>query len=296
MNALRKQLSLVLVIQLVLAAGLWGLNISEAADAANQPKILIFDTDKVDCVEISADDESVVLQRANQKWIMPDYHELEANQQKTASLLKVLGDLGSYSVVSRTTGAHERFGVGDDDHIARIALKSGEEDIAAILFGNSPRLGRRYIRLAGANTVYDVAWNSSDIQVSNQSWFDRKTLVPGELSEVQFDEFRLSYDDGKWSSGELDLDQNEVSDFLRKVEGIEVLGAFEKTGTADFKLTLRTPDDGEATWTFFQDDGKYYIESSRKKVAFQVDGGFYDRLKNAKLQDFVGKEPPKSEK
>ena len=146
-------LTALLAVQVVLASVLLLSGPSDEAFRAEEP-LLAFEAEKVDQIAIDeTGGSSVTLKKVDGKWVIPGMADFPADQQRVVSLVDTLAGLKKGWPVATSSEAAERFKLTEANHVRRVALKSGEDELGTLLIGSSPTYRQAHIRAAEGNEV-----------------------------------------------------------------------------------------------------------------------------------------------
>lgn len=187
-----------LVAQLV-AALVLASNAMQSATIADTP-LLDLSGKQVTRIEISTDDEQVVLARANDTWVLPALADFPADADRVEQLLGTLTALKRPLPVGSSSEAQRRLKVADDNAERRISLSDETGKLAQLLIGDSPGFRRLYGRLADKEAVYDLPLANFQVAANSDDWVKQDQLrVDAEAIErISIDDWMLSRADGSW--------------------------------------------------------------------------------------------------
>lgn len=284
MRNLRHKLLALLVLQLVMATGLWVASHRSKASSTEPLKLLAFDQAKVDRVELERGQSKLALVKSSDGWTLPDYHGLKADQEKVSRLLTDLIELRSVERVAQTAAAHERMEVSKEKPSAKVRLLSGDGLVAEVFIGKSPAFGKQYVRSGDQEDVHAVRWSATDVQPNGSAWFDRKLLASGPLQELKFKNFALTLENGAWKSGSEALDQAKAKELVDKVERLEVYDAKELplSGT----LLLEAVEQGSkqrVKYLLATQGGDRFVKRETDKLWFKISPDRIAPLENPTL-------------
>lgn len=294
MQVWKTRLSVLLVLQLLLAGGLW-VRTSRVASAQHAEKNLFnFQADSISKIEVTEGEETLDLVKQDNSWVIPDKFDLPAGPDKVESLLSGLEELKITTPETTSTGSHERFNLSDEKPEGAIKLFQGEQEVAAVLVGKVPSFGERYLRLKDQEEIYRVDWQGISTSPAGKSWLDHDILALSEVTKVVFPGFTLSKDGETWTSGkDQALDQNKVGSLLSQLRKLRIIDAIElpladKTTTLEAEL----PDSSKLSYQLFADSEKYYAKRSDREQVFQIGKEAYDKLTGASLSHLLVEEAP----
>jgi hypothetical protein len=183
MNRLGKILALVLAAQLLLVVVVFWPQSNEAAGTANSA-LLTFDADTVNRIAISDADNTVILSRNEDGWRMPEYHGLPVDMDKLPAVLNVLPGLARGWPVANKASAQTRFEVAADDFQRRVDYMVDEQSTVSLLVGTSPGFRKVHVRIADANPIYAVEFNSFDLPAQAAEWLDKSLLSVTDVQAI----------------------------------------------------------------------------------------------------------------
>ena len=169
MNKWKKRLSLLLLLQIGLAGGLWARSYSESVSRTKTQKLLSFEMSEITRVEVSEKDRSILLSQEEGRWVLPDHHSLPVEKKRVQSLLESLLELQSSFPETTSTSAHLRLGLSDEQPEGRIKLFAGEKLVGDLVLGEIPSFGQRYVRLGGLQEAYRIRWQTINTQAASRA-------------------------------------------------------------------------------------------------------------------------------
>ena len=300
MTPLKTWLSGLLVLQLMLALGLFLMNQKHQQANAAEP-LLIVDTTALSKLVISENENSIDLTRQNDKWTLPGLKDLLASQSKVERLLTSLTGLNSGWPVATTVSSHERFEVAEDKFQKRVQLYNGDQQLGDLLIGTSPGFRKVHIRKAGDDAVYTAKLNSFEILANNQEWLDKSLLAVDEIKAIKTAEFSLSKDDGNWSlvqnasdisEQQPDLNTVKVEDLVSGISTLRVKTLADDAASESVaKVSPVSIDvstvDGNHTYQFYKADDKYYVSRNDRDQLFEINSVDYDRVSNIDITQLL---------
>lgn len=225
-------LSLLLALQIVLAAILVLTDTDSGAVVANEKLLdLQFDSLNKIVIEESAD-KKLVMQKQGKNWMLPDYFDFPASQDK---LDRVLGKLFDTSVgwpVATTEAAEKRFKVAADEFERKLAF-SGAAASEVLYLGTSPGFKKIHARVDGQENIYGIEFSAYQASIKPIDWAEQKILeVPRvEIEQIDIDGLTIKRDGDQFkidglAEGEQPV-ESEIQNLLSKVSSLgfqEVLG------------------------------------------------------------------------
>lgn len=274
-------LSAILALQLVIVAAL--LMVDSGVGEADEGPFLSFPADAVDEIHISgADDESVVLRREGEDWVLADGYP--ADGAKVRGVLSQLEGLRAPWPVATSAGSAERFEVTADDYQRHLVLHAGGESVADLYLGTSPGYQRVHARRADGDAVYSVGLSNYQIPVKAEEWLDKALLqARGEISAVAREGgWQLSRGDEGWLLDGAAAGQDAAADLVRRFSELRVMGlaqapAADAAPSAVFEVT-----DADGTYRLSlyadEDGNRYRVASDRREGYFGLAGYLADQL------------------
>lgn len=165
-----------LAAQLLLAFGLSFTSTSLSAKSADLP-LLAADRDKIDRLTIEGPDHAkVVLAREAGSWKLPDAGGFPADGARLKQMLDRLAGIKLGVPVASSSGAQERFKVGDTAFERRLTLGSGDKTLATIYLGTSPGMRQVHARRGDRSEVYAVELTAYELPAKTEDWEDKTVL------------------------------------------------------------------------------------------------------------------------
>jgi hypothetical protein len=240
-----KLLSVLLGVQLLLALVV---NLSGEEQGAFQAKekLLSFDEQVVDGLQIAADGHALVLRKRDGRWLLPDNGDFPAEQASVKRLLDSLAGLRQGWPVATTSAAVRRFKVADDEFQTRITLLQEDQTLARLFLGTSPGFRKVHVRPADEDAVFAVAFNSWEASAEADDWIDKEILnldpdgvrqveLPGVVLQRQEDGLQVTeLGDQERTNGE------EADSLLSKLTGLRVQSLLGTRAEPAYRLD--TPD------------------------------------------------------
>jgi hypothetical protein len=143
--------------------------------APDDGELLAVDTQSVDTVRIDGDEQSVVLARGDDGWVVQSM-DFPAQADRVNDLLDTLASLNKGWPVATTEEAAERFKVAEDDYKRKITLLKGDEALGELYIGSSPGVRKVHARAAGDNNIHSIEFNLADAGVETDAWADKGIL------------------------------------------------------------------------------------------------------------------------
>ena len=300
--------SLVLVLQLCLALGLWLK--SDHMGTFQGGKLLTVAADQVDRLQIDGGDHGqIVLQKKDGHWQLPGHFGAPADGQKVDALLTTLLGIDRNWPVARTKDAFKRFKVADAGFERRLLFQSGDKTVATLLLGSSPGFRKVHARLAGEEEVYDIPFSSYQASLKPADWVDSRQLrlKPEQITAVDLPDSRLLVEKGKpklanLAAGE-ETDGEHAQQLVDRLAGLNIQDIAAGSDQplphpADLSLRLELKDGTVRRYDFASGDDKSaaLLKVSSAPYLFKVSSSLLKELQKATRATLVkaGKAPAKS--
>lgn len=203
---------------------------STAKQKSEQARVLSFQADQINLIELQKNDQKVVVQKSEKGWTLIEPIQDIADNDQIEELIQTLADERMIVVAKESNGLTEQdlAEYGLNPPIAVYNFKNNSGSSKKISIGSQKNFeGNGFVRVDSENKVLVVTsvWHNkalNDLIFYREKRLFRKPLV--EVKHVKIkslqDQFELvRSDDNKWSAVGFgfDLDQNKVRDFLKKI-------------------------------------------------------------------------------
>ena len=293
-------LSAVLVLQLLLAGGLYWSNSSSGSDAESK-KLLDFNADQVDGVRIEDGKSAVELSKVNQEWRLPGI-DFPAANEKVKKFLDKLTTMKRGWPVATTSDAAKRFKVTDTEFERKITFRNGDKTLAVLYLGTAPSYRVLNARLDGSSDIYGIELSTYDAGVKDDDWIDKEVLQhkAEDIASVTMDNgLTLERKDDKWTlDGLKDNEQpnvKEIETLINKLANLRVDGVLGKEKDLkdkynfDKTLTMTLKDGKTITYNMVEPEKEtyYVLKSSALDDYLRVPGYTMKVFVNLKRDDVV---------
>jgi hypothetical protein len=298
MNRTITWLAAALAVQLLLSVVLLWPRENVGEEGAREP-LMSFTPDSVDRLVISDSENTVLLTRGDDGWLMPDYHKLPADAARLKRAITELPALRRGWPVANSASAAERFEVAEDDFQRRVEYFAGENALGTLYIGTSPGFRKVHARLVEGDSIYAVNYNSFDLPAKPAEWLDKTLLQVDEVQGVTGLDYSLRRDGDAWlGDGETPPVEAEVDDLLNGLRSLRVTRAAD-IATASTLDEMEAPptltvDAGGGRYEFrlFEIEDDYYIQRADIPVYFSLSAFDYDRLNDVDSESLY---PPEEE-
>jgi hypothetical protein len=285
MNRLLAILGLVLLAQIVLAAGL-SMGASSTGELAPGEPLLHFDPAAVDRIVIATPGKDpLVLAKHGKAWRLPKYFGVPAASGKVEAFAGRLAGLKPRLPVATTSDAATRFKVGADHYARKVTLHAGDRTVATLYLGKADGARRTYARARGSNAVYDVDLGAYQAGTKPTDWSDPNLLhlKEADITRVQLHGITLQRHKHQWRVDGLGkgkvTDQDQVTNLLDQLANLSylaVLGTKDQPafhqGKPALKFTVDTKSGKNLSYVFSKpakgDD--YVLKTSARDFYFKV--------------------------
>lgn len=200
-----------------------------------ESKIINFNCDQINFIEILHKDENILLQKNVDGWSLHEPVQDSADNEQVENTLKTLCDEKYLAVAKEeeSSGALSLQEYGLDDPQAIVTLKNNQQSSKKIAVGSQKNFeGNAFIRIDSENRVLVAAptWFSKTNE--KPIFFREKRLYRGQLPNIDnvkitslSGSFEIDKKDGKWFAPKFPdyvLDQDKVRNLLKKISEVTV--------------------------------------------------------------------------
>ncbi len=310
MTKTQSWLSGLLVLQLLVGGSLLWYNQQRQTENQQHP-LLSFEKSKIDRIVITGGGEEnniATIQKADNKWQLPELQQLPANNSKLTDLLDKLDDLRTGWPVATTTASRKRFEVEKDIFQRRLQLYQGDTLAAELLVGTSPGFRKVHIRKPDDDAIYAVPLNSYELPPKNDDWLDKSLLAANEINSIKGPDYALRKTDGNWAFDNSDSSEekggSKVAPVLNKEKAKQLASALTSLSvqslvptldnkTTSMPLNVSGPK-GDWTYQFIQADDKYYVSRSDRDIFFSINKSEYEHIAQIRRSQLL--DTPQSDK
>lgn len=290
MNRLTTLLVMALAAQLLITAALFWPR-QNPGETSARAALLSLPGESVDRIVIESGDESLLLARQGDRWLMPEYHGLPVQQARVDRVLVDLPALPRGWPVANSQSALERFEVAPEKFQRKIGFFSGEDDRGELYIGTSPGFRKVHVSPAGDERVFAVEFNTFELPLTAGEWLDKTLLQLGGVEAVQGVDYSLVREGDAWTGADgREAAADEVDKLINGLESLRVTGAAD-IATASLLQDAAAPptlivESGGATYEFrlYEIEGAYYIQRGDIPVFFSLGAVDYDRLNDVSAE------------
>lgn len=218
-------LGLLLLLQVAASLMLAGKGLTSTA--SNAP-LLGVSPEQVQRIEITAEDQTLALERTANGWALPGLGGFPADRDKVEALLVSLSTLPRSLPVASSGEAQARLKVADEHPASRVKLIGREGPLAELLTGESPGFRRLYGRVPGDDNVYDVPLAGFQLATDNDDWVlrDKLQLDAAAINRISTPDWTLSRVGSDWQLQDdpRPLDQSKVETLVRRIANLSYQG------------------------------------------------------------------------
>lgn len=284
MNRVSSILSMVLAAQVVLLAIVFWPG-STSSDGESNASLLNFNSEDVSRIVISDKETSVVLSRAGQDWVLPEYHQLPTDPLKVTAALESLPALAQGWPVAQTPAAQQRFEVAQDNYQRKLQFANDTDTMSTLYLGTSPGFRKVHVRREGEDAIYAVEFNTFDLPVTESEWLDKTLLQLVGIDSVQGLDYQLTRAGDEWRMADTEIPvQATVDSLINGLQSLRVNGSVDIATAAILRDTQVPPTltvvSGGETYEYrlFEIGEAYYLKRSDIDIYFSVSALDFDRL------------------
>jgi hypothetical protein len=298
MNRLRKLLTLLLAVQLLLVAIVFWPR-SDQAEISASSSLLALNSEAVQRIIISDSQSDVVLARTDAGWVMPEYHGLPTDPARLQRVLEELPALERGWPLASTAAAKNRFEVAEDNFQRAVNYIADEQSLGKILLGTSPGFRKVHTRPVDSDDVFAVTFSSFELPVVAAQWLDKNLLQVAELNAVRGLDYQIRRQDQGWSSdnGTAPV-QAEVDKLINGLSNLRVTAAADIAMAAELQQMAVPPTlivettRGTLEYRLYQVDAERYIQRNDIPVFFSLSDLDFDRLNQVNAASLYPAEAP----
>ncbi len=294
-----KTLTGLLVIQAILVV-LMNANGLTSSNTTKDEILLPFMTN-IDKITIQTpNEESVVLLKENNQWVLPDYFKLAVDANKVDDFLAKLEGFTKTWPTATTDSAHKRFEVSDNTHQRKLTFSQGDKSMGSLYLGTSPGYRKTHARVAGEAEVYTISFSNFQANSNAKDWFNRKLfrMDTDNIQTLSSEAFTLTQENQIWKL--TDLTEKEktktetVQTFVNQLANLSVEEALSETAEESFNqanptltLAINKTDGTKLNYTVSlpKDENYYVLKSSSSPLYFKLNKAQGDKLVNTKRSE-----------
>ncbi|MEP5765295.1 MAG: DUF4340 domain-containing protein [Halieaceae bacterium] len=290
MNRISHILTLLLAAQLLLAATVFWPREQQGENDA-RAALLNVDGASVERIAISDSDNTVILQREGDGWVLPEYHSLPVDSTRLPRVLQQLPQLSRGWPVANSGAAAVRFEVSPEKYQRQVQYFQDEAEAGKLFIGTSPGFRKVHVRIDDTEPVYAVEFNSFDLPAEATEWLDKNLLRVNDITAIQGLDYSLELSAGSWVNADGNSPaQAEVDKLLNGLTSLRVNGAVDiataamlDSVDAPATLTLMTAT-GERAYRLYEIKDAYYVQRADIPVYFSISALDYDRLNDVNAE------------
>ena len=274
MTPLMRNLTVLLIVQLLLALWLFSSSDTEIDTRPLLPQLSVADS-----LQLSSKDGELTLTKQGDNWQLAN--GLPVSQGKLDSLLRDLTALKSGWPVAQSSEAQGRFSVADDKFEQKLVLMQGEKVLHTLYLGDSPAFRQLYVRTDGDEAIYKAALNRFELSAEESAWLDKQLLRLPVVERIAQGANSLSRQGDNWQlslNGESHTaDSAAARDLVAKLSSLSVIKRAEKaplssditelnvrSSARDYQYQLVKQDD---TALIRRNDIEHWFELSQSQFA-----------------------------
>ncbi len=295
----------ILVLQIALAVALHQGSERYQAFEPSEP-LLVFDQGSLDGLRIEDGDGTLLIERREGRWVLPEQNAYPASAGKVRQLLERLAGLKKGWPVATTAGAATRFKVAKENFERRLVLLRDGKPVATLYVGSSPGFRKAYVRPEGDEAVYAVEFNTWEVTARPLDWADRRLLAlkKDELQRVAFPGVTLVRQGDAWQPEDLAEDEQPdtgaIDSLLGRLAALQAEPLFKapekRPEQPEFSLEVTRKGGEKLVYRFFKpEDGGYLVRRSDLDTWFRLSASTAEPLKEAERKSLVSAKEEKKE-
>ncbi|MCW5213350.1 DUF4340 domain-containing protein, partial [Desulfobulbus sp. TB] len=163
-----------LLLQIGLTLAVYQQQAVHLESTAPNSAFLSFTPESITSIQINgSDNASLLLQKNDKGWIMPNAFSAPASQRQVDDLLHKLANARQGLAVATSKGAAKRFKTAQDDFERHIILKQGDAVADDFYLGTSAGMRNSHARKADQQAVVSIPVGSHEVDTDADSWLDR---------------------------------------------------------------------------------------------------------------------------
>lgn len=290
----------VLAIQVFITGGLlW--NDAYTAQSKSKSILFSFEQKEINRIEISNENDTTILSKSNEKWVLPDLQRLPVNEDKLLKFLDKLTRLNPGWPIATTKESFKRFEVANDKFQRKIKIFKDKDLVEEFFVGTSPSFRKGHVRRVNDDAIYSVNLNSYELPADKTQWLDTSLLAVKDINEIKGKDFILRNSNEKWSIEPLventgadysnsEINEKKVKDLVSAFKSLRILG-METEGNINNEEQVKSIGvNGSSGWRYelFEKNGKYYIRRNDIAALFTMSRQSYELLSNIELSQLTG--------
>ncbi len=284
-------LMVVLVAQLVLTVGLSLRDQQRASEGAPETLLASIDTGSIDRIELRDAENTLLLERTDDRWTMPGENGLPADGARIASLMRRIDDMAPGFPVARRETSQAQLKVSPEEFERVLTLSRGDEVVARLYLGTSSGLRESHVRVDGETDVYATRLNSYQVPVRRAEWIDKWAISVEEFDRIEGADFALARDGEEWKldggdAGEKPLEAERITDLVETFQDLAVLDLGEPEDPDALEWKTYTVEAGDDSYSFriAGDDKAKYARRDDIDFLFRINDGVFETLDTMNLE------------
>ena len=296
-------LVIIFILQICLATALYS-NKKNAGAYTSQEDILKFESNLVEKIllEDSERKATLILEKQNDLWILPNYFNFPASLPKIEKFLKKFSTIKKGWPVATTNTTAKRFKVEKDNFVKKVIFSFKNNDTKIILLGTSPGFKKIHSRIPDQDEIFAIPFSSYEAETDPEKWMNKNFLNTkrNEIQSVEMPSFSLFIKEGKLVVNNLSKNEQiveeEAQNLLSKVANLSFIGILGVKKSYDYRqlkpklvYSLKKKDSNKIIFTFYQQEGDndFILEVSSHDFFFKVDKYEVEKLQELKRDRLV---------
>jgi len=267
-----------------------------------EERLLSFNRQAVDGLRIEDGTDSLVLEKQEGKWLLPESGDFPASQANVKRLLDKLAALEKGWPVAKTRSAARRFTVGEQQFERKLTLFADDDAQATLYVGSSPGFRKVYVRPGGENDIFAVDFNTWEAETKDDDWIDKGVLTLDEsiVERLEMPGIIMQRQHGRLQV--MNLEENEqtnveeTSALLGKLTGLRIQSLLGTDAEPEYRqdepvleVRITTAGGGVLDYRFSkpQDASYYVLKRSDLDFFFEVAEHTVNPVRNATREKLV---------
>ncbi|MEJ2612338.1 MAG: DUF4340 domain-containing protein [Candidatus Thiodiazotropha sp.] len=277
-------LSSLLVAQVVLAITI---NLADTGHGAFKPeeKLLAFDPESVDTLQISDGQTQILLRKQAGGWVLPENQDFPVDNLVIKPVLEQLSTMGKGWPVATSQEALKRFKVADDLYEYHLTFSNHDKEVAQLYIGTSPGFRKVHARPGDEERVFSIDFDSWRVSAKVDDWIDKKLLQldKDKIANIDVSNIKLINENGHFKLADIKdnetLNQTQVDSFVDTLAGLQITSLFKPESNLNklleatkFEVKIKTKSGDDLLYKFSKPkDADYYVlQRSDKAYSYKV--------------------------
>ena len=291
-------LSGLLIVQLVVAIGIYTQTLNQSQRVTHQP-LLALETETIDKLIIVDEAQQITLNKKPQGWVLPTLNNLPVDHQKVTQRLNELTTLRTQFPVARKVTSHQQLHVSEDQFVKKIQLYSHDQLITEILLGSAPSFKKTHTRIVGNDDTYAFTINSYDYSTEQRDWLNKNLLAVNDITYIRGNDFELEKSGEQWTfplslQPHQDqqpplIDTDKVSALNQALNTLQIIDIADEQAVLDEASVIDIQVTGKAVWhyQFSKKEKDCLVKRNDIALLFTVNKQVCDKITDIDKQSLI---------